>query len=787
MRTKLRSKISLLFVVCAALLAIPAMAMALTTDTSGDTSATTSPSPTITSDKADYAPGELVTLTGSGWNDGESVNIKVNDTYGASWSHNVDVTADASGNITDSFNLPDWFVSDYDVTATGAQSGTVRTTFTDSNPNAVSVASPTSPAAVNQGSTATYGNVSVGFGGNNNPCDVTLSRAPSQPAVTTGNPANHRPADTAFPAGATANFGTSSLTGTGGQTLTSTLTVSTTNATPGGTYRFHVQATRNPADADCQGGTGVATISNQQLTLVVNDITAPSVAITSPANGSSTTSNSINVSGTASDESGIQGVKVNGNAATLGTGNSWSYNNLSLSCGDNTITAEATDNSNAHNTKSTSITVTRTCDTTPPVITPNVTGTLGDNDWYTSNVSVSWTVVDNESTITSKSAACDTTTNINSDTTGQTVSCSATSAGGTSNQSVTIKRDATAPSVTVSLARAAADHNGWYNAPVDYSVSAKSDATSGIASCQDVATYSGPDSLTASVSRECTDLAGNVGSDSESFQYDNTDPTITATRTAANANGWNNTAVTVDFTCNDNLSGVDGACGPDKTLTSEGANQSATGNVADVAGNTNSKTVSDIDIDLTDPLVSLVGGPTNGSSHYFGSVPPAPTCTASDALSGLAGPCTVSGYGTTVGSHTVKASATDNADNNATASSTYTVLGWTLLGFKSPVDMGIYNDAKGGSTVPLKFEVFAGPTELTSTSVVDYFTQKVNCASGEGDAIEQYSTGNTELRYDTTSGQFIFNWKTPKAPGSCYRVTLQTDDGSQIYADFRLK
>ena len=101
--------------------------------------------------------------------------------------------------------------------------------------------------------------------------------------------------------------------------------------------------------------------------------------------------------------------------------------------------------------------------------------------------------------------------------------------------------------------------------------------------------------------------------------------------------------------------------------------------------------------------------------------------------------------------------------------------------------MGIYNDAKGGSTVPLKFEVFAGPTELTSTSVVDYFTQKISCAPGVGDAIEQYSTGNTELRYDTTSGQFIFNWKTPKAPGSCYRVTLQTDDGSKIYADFRLK
>jgi hypothetical protein len=298
-----------------------------------------------------------------------------------------------------------------------------------------------------------------------------------------------------------------------------------------------------------------------------------------------------------------------------------------------------------------------------------------------------------------------------------------------------------------------------------------------------------------------SDNAGNTnpGIDSAAFKIDQTAPVVAykSASPAANANGWNNTNVTATFEATDSLSGM-GATDADKTATNtattsgEGTNVSV-GSPAftDRAGNialADAATSPDFKIDLTNPLVSLAGGPANNGSYYFGSVPNSPTCTASDALSLLAGPCTVNGYGTTVGSHTVSASATDNADNTATtASRTYTVLGWTLLGFKSPFDMGIYNDAKGGSTVPLKFEVFAGPTELTSTSVVDYFTQKVNCASGEGDAIEQYSTGNTELRYDTTSGQFIFNWKTPKAPGSCYRVTLQTDDGAQIYADFRLK
>jgi hypothetical protein len=45
----------------------------------------------------------------------------------------VDVTADASGNITDTFQLPSTFAALYNVTATGDQSGTVITKFTDSN------------------------------------------------------------------------------------------------------------------------------------------------------------------------------------------------------------------------------------------------------------------------------------------------------------------------------------------------------------------------------------------------------------------------------------------------------------------------------------------------------------------------------------------------------------------------------------------------------------------------------------------------------------------------------
>src|SRR4029079_17608769 len=89
--------------------------------------------PSVWSDKADYAPGEQVTLSGADWAPGESVHIRVNDDAGETWRRDVDVTADENGAISDQFNPPDWFVAQYSVTATGASSGTATWSFTDGN------------------------------------------------------------------------------------------------------------------------------------------------------------------------------------------------------------------------------------------------------------------------------------------------------------------------------------------------------------------------------------------------------------------------------------------------------------------------------------------------------------------------------------------------------------------------------------------------------------------------------------------------------------------------------
>jgi len=211
---------------------------------------------------------------------------------------------------------------------------------------------------------------------------------------------------------------------------------------------------------------------------------------------------------------------------------------------------------------------------------------------------------------------------------------------------------------------------------------------------------------------------------------------------------------------------------------------------ASSAGGDNAVTTVSIRRDATAPSLDVSGGPADGASYYFGSVPVAPTCSADDNLSGVvAGGCTVTGWSSAVGSHTVNVSVKDSAGNTTSVSRSYDVLAWRLTGFYAPVDMnGVYNVVKGGSTVPMKFEVFAD-SELTSTAAVKSFTAtKITC-SGTAllDPVEITSTGGTSLRYDGTAGQFIQNWKTPTGAGICYSATMTTQDGSSITAYFKLK
>ena len=308
-------------------------------------------------------------------------------------------------------------------------------------------------------------------------------------------------------------------------------------------------------------------------------------------------------------------------------------------------------------------------------------------------------------------------------------------------------------------------------------------------------TYASDGIGSQTASCDYTDGGGLQASASETYNIvDPSPPVITKVVTGTEGNnGWYTSNVSVDWTVNDPESpnSLQTTGCNDQNITADQAEQTYSCSATSAGGSSGPQSVT-IKRDATDPNVSLVDGPANGSEHYFGSVPDEPTCNASDALSELAGPCSVSGYGTTVGSHTVTATATDNAGNEATASSTYKVLAWDFRGFYQPVDMGgVHNTIKGGSTVPIKFELFAGSTELTDTAnvVQPLKYQKISCTTGvpTEDAIETVATGGTSLRYDTTGGQFIYNWQTPTGAGTCYNVTISSIDGSSKTALFKLK
>lgn len=152
-------------------------------------------------------------------------------------------------------------------------------------------------------------------------------------------------------------------------------------------------------------------------------------------------------------------------------------------------------------------------DVTPPVISASITGTLGNNGWYTDDVGVTWSVTDDESDITATSG-CDA-VSVTSDQQATTYTCSASSLGGSSSESATVKRDATGPAIGYS--------GNAVSYTVDQSVSitcSASDATSGLASatCANVSGDAYTFGVgTSSFSASATDKAGNSANASVTF------------------------------------------------------------------------------------------------------------------------------------------------------------------------------------------------------------------------------------------------------------------------------
>lgn len=228
--------------------------------------------------------------------------------------------------------------------------------------------------------------------------------------------------------------------------------------------------------------------------------------------------------------------------------------------------------------------------------------------------------------------------------------------------------DTTAPTITASLSSAAND-SGWHKQDITVTFTCTDDE-SGIASCPASVTVS-TEGAGQVISGTAIDAAGNEASASVTLNIDKTPPAITSgLNQLPNAAGWNNTDITATFVCLDNLSGV-ASCPPVQIISTEGPNQTVTGSVVDVAGNTSTDSFV-LNIDKTAPTISAIASPAaNAAGWNATDVTVDYTC--GDTLSGVAN-CPSPVIQSTEGANqVVTGTATDIAGNTADASVTLNI------------------------------------------------------------------------------------------------------------------
>jgi hypothetical protein len=297
-------------------------------------------------------------------------------------------------------------------------------------------------------------------------------------------------------------------------------------------------------------------------------------------------------------------------------------------------------------------------DPSPPVITAIISGTLGLSGWYTSNVTVNWSVTDPESIILS-TTGCNAVT-FSTDTVGTTLACSAESDGGTTSISKPFKVDKTPPAIGAAPSRAA-DENGWYNHAVTVTFPGD-DTTSGIDTCTQQ-TYAGPDDPSVSLGGTCRDRAGNVSAAGLTLKYDGTPPTAAATASrSADVNGWHNHALTVSFAGSDATSGLE-SCDPPKSYAApDSASAVVTGSCHDRAGNVAPRSYA-FKYDGTAPAVTATSARAASATGWY-TAPIDIGFAGSDPIAGVASCSAAKTYaGPDAAAAEISGTCADNAGN----------------------------------------------------------------------------------------------------------------------------
>jgi hypothetical protein len=250
-------------------------------------------------------------------------------------------------------------------------------------------------------------------------------------------------------------------------------------------------------------------------------------------------------------------------------------------------------------------------------------------------------------------------------------------------------------------------------------------------------------------------------------------PSITAlVSPLPNANGWNNTAVTVGFSCTAGSYPIQ-ACPAPIVVSTQGANQQIFGTVTDTSGST-STVVASVNIDEAPPTITAALSPVPNHAGW-NNAPVTVTFNCSDALSDIAqcpNPVVVSTAGT---NQVVSGTAVDNAGNTASTSATINLelVGPVITAAASPSPN---SSGWNNTNVTVSFNCVANVSPIVHCPAPQIISAQGSSESASGtvtDAAGNSATATTTLKLDETPP--LINVTSPQSGSnvSTSQVTLQ--------------
>ena len=275
---------------------------------------------------------------------------------------------------------------------------------------------------------------------------------------------------------------------------------------------------------------------------------------------------------TATDQEGLSGVKeihymVDGGAAHVAAGASTTVSVPLSGSGAGTVTYFAVDKAgNVEKANSVAL----KWDSIAPTVSHSLSPVANADDWNNADTTVTFSAKDDDKGSGVASVTAPVT--ISTETAGQVVTGSAKdTAGNVGTDTLMVKLDKTAPTITGSVISGTKTASGWYNGPVTVGFTC-SDALSGVAICPDPVVLSANGANTARGT--VTDKAGNTATAQvDGISIDQEKPTLTTA--GVNVQGGTYTLGSVPAaacTATDNFSGL-ASC----TVTVTGGNASGVG------------------------------------------------------------------------------------------------------------------------------------------------------------------------------------------------------------------